>query len=154
MKRTSCGTDAVFVPKVLVPIGPGRAYSTIREVDRTVTEEQGQPTQSPPAQHGPAEANGLAVASLVCGILGVVFPFIPLIPSILAIIFAGRGKRQIDSSGGLQTGRGLAVAGQVLGWVGIALVLVAILGLVALVAVFSGGSVEGGWDFGPARDLR
>jgi len=90
----------------------------------------------------------------VCGILGVVFPFIPLIPSILAIIFAGRGKRQIDSSGGLQTGRGLAVAGQVLGWVGIALVLVAILGLVALVAVFSGGSVEGGWDFGPARDLR
>jgi hypothetical protein len=119
-----------------------------------VTEEQVQPSQSPPAQYGPAETNGLAVASLVCGILGVVFPFIPLIPSILAVIFAGRGKRQIDSSGGLQTGRGLAIAGQVLGWVGIALVLVAILGLVALAAVFSGGSVEGGWDFGPGRDLR
>ena len=119
-----------------------------------MTEEQGQPTQSPPAQHGPAETNGLAVAPPVCGILGVVFPFIPLIPSILAIIFAGRGKRQIDSSTSLQTGRGLAVSGQVLGWVGIPLVLVAISGLAALVAVFSGGSVEGGWGFAPARDLR
>ena len=116
-----------------------------------MTEEQVQPPQGPRAQYGPpAETNGLAVASLVCGILGVVFPFIPLIPSILAVIFAGRGKRQIDSSDGLQTGRGLAVAGQVLGWVGIALVLVAILGLVALVAVSTGGSVE----VGPVRDLR
>lgn len=116
-----------------------------------MTEEQVQPPQGPQARYGPpAETNGLAVASLVCGILGVVFPFIPLIPSILAVIFAGRGKRQIDSSGGLQTGRGLAVAGQVLGWVGIALVLVAILGLVALVVVSTGGSVE----VGPVRDLR
>lgn len=109
-----------------------------------MTEEQVQPPQGPQARYGPpAETNGLAVVSLVCGILGVVFPFIPL-------IFAGRGKRQIDSSGGLQTGRRLAVAGQVLGWVGIALVLVAILGLVALVVVSTGGSVE----VGPVRDLR
>ncbi|MDQ5874175.1 MAG: DUF4190 domain-containing protein [Actinomycetota bacterium] len=115
-----------------------------------MTEQQVQPPQGPPAQYGPpAETNGLAVASLVCGILGVVFPFIPLIPSILAVVFAGRGKRQIDASGGLQTGRGFAVAGQVLGWVGIALVLVAILGLVALVAVSTGESV----DVGPVRDL-
>ena len=78
-----------------------------------------------------------------------VFPFILLIPSILAVVFAGLGKRQIDASDGLQTGRGLAVAGQVLGWVGIALVLVAILGLVALLAV-STVSLE----VGPVRDLR
>ena len=78
-----------------------------------------------------------------------VFSFIPLIPSILAVVFAGLGKRQIDASDGLQTGRGLAVAGQVLGWVGIALVLVAILGLVALLAV-STVSLE----VGPVRDLR
>ena len=43
----------------------------------------------------------------------------------------------------------MAVAGQVLGWVGIALVLVAILGLVALLAV-STVSLE----VGPVRDLR
>lgn len=54
-----------------------------------MTEVQVQQSQSPPAQYGPAETNGLAVASLVCGILGVVFPFIPLIPSILAVVFAG-----------------------------------------------------------------
>ena len=117
-----------------------------------------QQLQQPQAHQPPyapqAETNGFAVASLVCDILGVVFPFIPLVPSTLAVILAGRGKRQIDSSGGLQTGRGLAVAGQILGWVGIALIVVAVLGLVALVAVFSGGSVESGWDVGPVRNLR
>ena len=120
-----------------------------------MTEQRLQQPQAHQSPYAPrAETNGFAVASLVCGILGVVFPFIPLVPSILAVIFAGRGKRQIDGSGGLQTGRGLAVAGQVLGWVGIALVLVAILGLVALVAVFSGGSVEAGLNVDPVRDLR
>ncbi|MDQ3662813.1 MAG: DUF4190 domain-containing protein [Actinomycetota bacterium] len=119
-----------------------------------MTEQVQSPQSTRPPYGPPAETNGFAVASLVCGILGVVFPFIPLVPSILAVVFAGRGKRQIEASGGLQTGRGLAVAGQVLGWVGVALVLVAIAGLVALAAVFSGGAVESSFDFGPVRDLR
>ena len=117
-----------------------------------MTEQQVQPPQSHQLQYAPpADTNGFAVASLVCGILGVVFPFIPFIRSLLAIVFAGRGKRQIDGSGGLQTGRGLAVAGQILGWVGIALALVATLALVGLFAAFSVGSV-GGVDVGPLRD--
>ena len=114
-----------------------------------MSEQQSEQSQGPQGAQGQqiryfpqAETNGLAVASLVCGILGVVLPFIPLIPSLLAVIFSGRAKRQIDGSGGLQTGRGLAVAGQVLGWVGIVLVLVGILGLVALFAVADVSNVE------------
>lgn len=60
-------------------------------------------------------------------------------------------EQQIDGSGGLQTGRGLAVAGQIQGWVGIAPALVATLALVGLFAAFSLGRV-GGVDAGPLRD--
>ena len=57
--------------------------------------------------------NGLAVASLVLGIVSLG------IGSILALVFGYRGRRQIDESGGVETGRGLAVAGIILGWVGL-----------------------------------
>ena len=84
------------------------------------------PTYEPPSPYGSTEpaatpvtgtppgapglTNGWAIASLVLGILGVVgFP--PLIPSILALIFGYKGKREIDRSDGVQQGRGLAVAG-------------------------------------------
>lgn len=114
-----------------------------------MSEQQSEHSRGPQGAQGQqikyfpqAESNGLAVASLVCWILGVVLPFIPLIPSLLAIIFSGRAKRQIDGSRGLQTGRGLAVAGQVLGWVGIVLVLVGILGLVALFGFADVSNVE------------
>jgi hypothetical protein len=57
--------------------------------------------------------NGMSIASLVLGILGWLY----LIPAILALIFGYVGKKQIDQSGGAQGGRGMAVAGIVLGWV-------------------------------------
>jgi hypothetical protein len=66
--------------------------------------------------------NGLAIASLVLGILWIYW-----IGSILALIFGMVGKNQIDNSGGAQSGRGMAVAGIVLGWVGIGILLLFIL---------------------------
>jgi mono/diheme cytochrome c family protein len=58
--------------------------------------------------------NGLAVASLVLGILWLMW-----VGSILALIFGYVGKNQIDKSPHTEGGRGLAVAGIVLGWVGV-----------------------------------
>lgn len=66
--------------------------------------------------------NGFAIASLVLGILWVYW-----IGSILALIFGIVGKNQIDKSNGMQSGRGMAVAGIVLGWVGIGILLAFIL---------------------------
>ena len=66
--------------------------------------------------------NGLAIASLVLGVL-----FCTMIGAILAVIFGNLALGQIDQSYGAQKGRGLAIAGIVLGWIGIALI-----GLVAL----------------------
>jgi hypothetical protein len=72
---------------------------------------------SPPPPPGPylqqQRTNGLAVASLVLGILWIFW-----LGSLLALIFGFIAKRQIDGSGGAQTGSGLAIAGIVLGCVG------------------------------------
>lgn len=69
---------------------------------------------TPAAQLGvQARNNGLAVASLVLGVVG----FLYLVPAILALIFGYVSKQQIDASRGTQTGRGMAIAGIALGWV-------------------------------------
>ncbi|MBA2556513.1 MAG: DUF4190 domain-containing protein [Chloroflexi bacterium] len=69
--------------------------------------------------------NGYAVASLVLGIF-----WIWGVGSLLALIFGYKSKSEIDRSGGMQTGRGMAVAGIVLGWIGLAgITLIVILGV-------------------------
>jgi hypothetical protein len=70
--------------------------------------------------------NGMAIASLVLGIL-----WLWWLGSILALIFGYRGKSQIDRSGGQQSGRGMAIAGIVLGWIGVG-TLVLFVGLLAV----------------------
>jgi uncharacterized protein DUF4190 len=51
-------------------------------------------------------------------VLGIVWVY--WIGSILALVFGYIAKSQIKRSEGTQTGRGMAIAGIVLGWVGIA----------------------------------
>jgi hypothetical protein len=80
-----------------------------------------------------AQTNGMAVASLVVGILWLFW-----IGSVLALIFGYVGKGQIDRSGGAQSGRGMAIAGIVLGWVG-----VGFLALIIVVAIISASTDSG-----------
>src|SRR3990170_690939 len=60
------------------------------------------------------KTNGMAIASLVLGIVWVYG-----VGSILALVFGYMAKGQIDGSGGRETGRGMATAGIVLGWIGV-----------------------------------
>jgi Domain of unknown function (DUF4190) len=72
-----------------------------------------------------AKTNGLSVAALVLGILWIYW-----IGSILALVFGYVAKGQIDASNGMQSGRGMAIAGIVLGWVGVGfLILLLIFGV-------------------------
>ena len=81
----------------------------------------------------PPKTNGLAVASMVLGIVWVYG-----IGSILALVFGYQAKKQIDESGGRESGRGMAIAGIVLGWVGVAgLILLILFGL-----AFATGSTQ------------
>ena len=70
--------------------------------------------------------NGFAIASLVLGAIWIYW-----IGSILALIFGYIAKRQIDEAGGLDEGRGLAIAGIVLGWIGVAILVVVIIAALA-----------------------
>ncbi|GAA5080537.1 DUF4190 domain-containing protein [Streptomyces sp. SID10815] len=65
---------------------------------------------NPSAASSGSRTNGLAVAGLVCGIVGLFFLNVVLGP--LAIIFGGIALRQTAGAGG---GRGMAKAGIVLG---------------------------------------
>jgi len=79
------------------------------------------------------KANGLAVASMVIGIIGMVMyltfilAVIGAIACILALIFGMVSKGQIDQAAGTQGGRGFAITGIVLGWVGVGFLLLFLL---------------------------
>lgn len=83
----------------------------------------------------PKSTNGMAVASMVLGIL-----WIWWVGSILALVFGYMGKKQIDESGGAQSGRGMAIAGIVLGWVGVGTLV-----LFALLLTFSSTTTGSGF---------
>jgi len=74
--------------------------------------------------------NGMAVASFVCSLLF----FVYFIPSILAVVFGHVARRQLRDAGGQQRGAGLATAGLVLGWIGVAALAVIVVVLVVLAA--------------------
>jgi hypothetical protein len=75
----------------------------------------------PPVQ----QTNGLAVASLVAGLVWMWW-----LGSVCAVIFGHVALSQINESNGRQSGRGMAIAGLVLGYLGVATLV--IVGLVAL----------------------
>jgi uncharacterized membrane protein YvbJ len=80
---------------------------------------------------------GTAVTALILGIAG--FAVCPLICHILAIIFGNQALKKIRNDPSLQ-GEGLARAGVILGWIGVALVGIFI--LFAIIAVVTGSSTS------------
>ncbi len=86
----------------------------------------------PPAGYGygyapgyrPVRTNGLAVASLVLGIVGWALCGVG---SIVAIVLGLVARNQIRASGGQEAGDGMATAGVILGCVGLVLFVVAVI---------------------------
>ncbi len=85
----------------------------------------GAPVYAPPAPPMAQSTNGMAIASLISSF------FIPIVGVILGHIALGQIKR----SNGMQGGRGLAIAGLVIGYLGIAFyvlfIVIIILGSIA-----------------------
>lgn len=74
---------------------------------------------SSPQQPGDRPTSTMSIVSLVAGITGLtIFPFIG---SIVAVITGPMAKKEIQQSMGALGGEGLATAGVVTGWIGIAL---------------------------------
>lgn len=123
----SCGTARASAPTPQLPVyaPPQPAYPPT---------PYGAYPQQPYYYPQSRGTNGLAIASLVLGVLWLYW-----IGSILALIFGYVARRQIKRSG--QDGNGLAIAGIVLGWIGVAVMVVVI---ILLVSVSSSCSSEFG----------
>ena len=86
--------------------------------------------------HGVKQSNGLATAALTCGIIGVLVAWMPFIVvagivlGVLALVFGIKGLKR---AGAVGTGRGVAIAGVVMGGVTL---LTAIIGVVFSVMMF------------------
>ena len=68
--------------------------------------------------------NSSAIVSMICGIVGLFAPClcgIPVFASIVAIIMGHVARGEIRKAGGMQGGEGMALAGLILGYVGIGL---------------------------------
>jgi hypothetical protein len=99
----------------------------------------GQPPQSypyPPQGYPAARGtNGMAIAAMICGIAQ--FFGFWLLGTIPAVVLGHIARRQIRQTG--EQGDGMALAGLILGYVGLALSAVAVILLVVLVAVGTHG---------------
>lgn len=89
-----------------------------------------------------APTNGLAVASLVFGILN--WFLLPGLAALLAVIFGHVARGQIRRNGG--SGNGMAIAGLVLGYIGLGFVVAgaAIAGIVLLLVAAAASASQAG----------
>lgn len=85
------------------------------------------------AYAAPAPTNPLAITALIAGIAG--FIILPFIGSLVAIITGHMALSKLKTSG--EQGRGMALAGVIMGYVGIALGVLSLILLVALWGVFA-----------------
>jgi hypothetical protein len=98
------------------------------------------PPSRPPPPSAPAPSaptSGLALASLVLGVAGLTV--LPLIASILAIIFGTMARNDIRQRPGQVSGEGMAKAGLIMGWIAVgATVLILLLVLLGFGASICG----------------
>jgi hypothetical protein len=76
--------------------------------------------------------NQLAIAALICGVAQVVFGFLTGIP---AIVLGHIARRQIRETG--EDGAGMALAGLILGYVGIALSVIFVVTIIVFFVAYS-----------------
>lgn len=83
----------------------------------------GAPAPGPSGGEPPVRTNGLAVASLVCSF----FFWVYGVPAVLAVVFGFVARAQIRRANGTQTGGGLALAGIIVGFVGLAVTVAVVI---------------------------
>jgi len=108
-----------------------RTYS---ELDQVVTDLPGARV-GPVPRRGPTPTNGLAIASLACGVAQFAFGPLPTIP---AIVLGHMARHQIKRTG--EQGAGMALAGLLLGWAAVALFVLAVVGVTVFAVAHTSGA--------------
>jgi hypothetical protein len=115
--------------------------ATFAELDAVVIDLPGAGPIAPvpPAPPQFARTNSLAITSLVCGIAQMMFGPLATVP---AVVCGHMARHQIRRTG--EQGAGMALAGLILGWIGVGFTaLVVVIALLAAVAVSSGAGAGG-----------
>jgi hypothetical protein len=102
--------------------------------------ENSNPVSLPPAPVVKQDS-GLAVASLVSGLVG--WTFVPVLGTIAAIILGHLAKKEIRDSNGTLGGDGMALAGLILGYVQIGLVILVTICVLAFAFAVAAGITSG-----------
>lgn len=131
---TPQGTPDVPPPPAPGAYPPPPAYA--QQGQQPYAYGQAAPYGASPYTAGP-KTNGLAITSLVSSIAA--FVVLPFLASIVGVITGHIALKQLRTSG--ENGRGMALAGVIVGWVGVALGILGILILtVAIIAAVGGAA--------------
>jgi len=138
-----CGNCGAVLNADEAPAGEALAIPTEETFEEPLFEDYAvdqpvMPTPPPPPPRystttAPA-SSGLAIASLLLGIGGLTI--LPLIGSILALIFGYMARKDIRNRPAEVGGDGMALAGIVMGWIAVGL---SVLGIIAGVGFFACG---------------
>lgn len=85
----------------------------------------------------------LAIVSLVLSISGLM-PVLPVVGSIAGIVTGMIARKEIRAAPGQYTGDGLARAGIILGWIGLALGVLAVCGILLFIFPIGGSVIHQG----------
>ena len=115
--------------------------ATFAELDAVVMDLPGAGPVVPAPMAPPqlARTNSLAITSLICGIAQFMFGPLATIP---AVVCGHVARNQLRRTGA--QGAGMALAGLILGWIGVGFTVLLVIAAVLLVAAASSGSPAGG----------
>ncbi|NNC88751.1 MAG: DUF4339 domain-containing protein [Akkermansiaceae bacterium] len=134
-------TAAEKVPEVAPPAAapaaaPGAAAAPevpAQPAAATSAAASGAAPMTPPAGSPAPPVSGLAIASLVCGILGLVSCYVHALFALPAVICGHMAMGRIKAAPGEVGGRGLALGGVIMGYIGLLLQILTI----AALAIFA-----------------
>jgi hypothetical protein len=115
--------------------------ATFAELDSVVIDLPGaRPVApTPSAQPQWAKTNSLAITSMICGIAQLMFGPLATVP---AVVCGHMARSQIRRTG--EQGAGMALAGLVLGWIGVGFTALVVIAAILLTVAVSSGSGVGG----------
>lgn len=119
---------------------PDQAAATPQWPSQPAGESAYAPPPPPPAYGPTPQTSNSAVAALVLSI--VAWVICPIIPAIIALVFANKAEKEIAASNGWVTGGGLVTASKIVAWINIGLyaALLAI-GVLVLILAAVGGAL-------------
>ena len=97
-------------------------------------------------QYAPMAVPQTNTSAIVAFVLSLVSWFIcPIIAAIVALVFASKAKKEIEASGGWQTGDGFVTAAKIISWINIVfMALVFVFYIVIIIIAIAAGSTNPG----------